>query len=131
MFSKQLTEKEQKQISFYIRSELFIDGIPLSWKDIEESLNNNLSARVLLSRMLNIKPEDNDWVKLFNDAKQAAIEDSDLENLFDTDIKFSLATIKCSGCGWKGNSEELEIEIDDISKTYCPDCGKQIIEEQS
>lgn len=126
-----LSDKEKKQICFFIRSELFIDGIPLSWEDIEESLNGTLSARDLLSRMLNLKPEIKAWEDFFEEANQAAIEDSDLEDLLDTDINYSLATIICSGCSWRGNPEELEVDIDNISITYCPDCGKHINIEQS
>lgn len=128
---KNLTNKQKEQISFFIRSELFIDGIPLSWEDIEESLSTNLLAKDLLSRMLNITSTPEDWIKLFNISEKAALEYEDLENLLDTDISYSLATIICSGCNWRGNPEELEVDIDNISLTYCPDCGKHINAEQS
>lgn len=125
------SEVRKEQISFYIRSELFIDGIPLTWQNIEDSLTGKISARELLSQILNIKSDNESWNEIFQEADNAAIEFSDLENLLDMDIKYSFNTIKCSGCGWKGNSEELEIELEDISKTYCPDCGNEIIQEQS
>lgn len=120
----QLSNKQWTELLFFVRTELIIDSVPLTEEDLVDTLNNSLTAKELLERLLG----NNDWENLVKEAHDAALDTKDIEDLLLSNNHFSSTTITCSNCSWRGEPEELEIDLDEevSSNRYCPDCGKSV-----
>ena len=126
---KELSKQDKDFVLFYIRSELMIDGIPLIESDLESIIDESISAKTLLGKLLGLEfpQEDFAWQELINKALDARIDLEILDKVLDKDISFTLESVICSNCNWRGSKEELEVDIDNISITFCPDCGKKLL----